>query len=117
MALRLVAISEDIMCDYARADIVAGAEAAPQTGPHHLLRDDRLVSERSAAAAIFGGDARAEQPRRTGAPPGVAIDDALGFPAFGMRHQLARDELGRFVGEHRELVVPPWRALNIESFN
>src|SRR3546814_8229938 len=68
-------------------------------------------------SAISDGDARAEQPRRTGAPPGVAIDDALGFPAFGMRHQLARDELGRFVGEHLELVVHPWRTLHIESFN
>src|SRR3546814_5649148 len=100
MALRLGAISEDIMCDDARADIVTGAEAAPQTGPHPLLRDDRLVSERSAAAAIFGGDASAEQPRRTGPPPGVAVDDAPGLPAFGIRHQPARAALGRFDGGH-----------------
>src|SRR3546814_15215540 len=93
MALRLGAISEDIMCDDARADIVAGAEAAPQTGPHHLLRDDRLVSERSAAAAIFAGDARAEQPRRTGAPPGVALVEPPRLPAFGMRHPHARPGL------------------------
>src|SRR3546814_18013847 len=94
----------------------AGAKTTHQPGPHHFLSNDRFVSERATAAAIFGGDARAEQPRRTGAPPGVAIDDALGFPAFGMRNQLARDELGRFIGEHRELVVHPGRTPHVESF-
>src|SRR3546814_16872383 len=75
------------------------------------------MRERAAAAAICGGDARAEQPRRPGAAPGVAIDDSLGFPAFSMRQELARDEFGGLVGEKRELVVHPRRTLHIESFN
>lgn len=117
MALLLGAIGENIVGDDARAHIVAGPEAAPETGADDFLRDHRLMRERSAAAAIFGGDARAEQPSRSGAAPGVAIDDALGFPAFGMRHQLARDELGGFVGEQGQLVVHPWRMHHVESFN
>src|SRR3546814_2071896 len=117
MALRFGAIGEDIMGDDPRAHAVAGAETAPEAGAHDFLRDDRLMRERAAAAAIFGGDARAEQPRRPGAAPGVAIDDALGFPAFSMRQELARDEFGGLVGEKRELVVHPRRTLHIESFN
>src|SRR3546814_9593593 len=76
MALRFGAIGEDIMGDDPRAHAVAGAETAPEAGAHDFLRDDRLMRERAAAAAIFSGDARAELPRRPGAAPGVAIDDA-----------------------------------------
>src|SRR3546814_18986826 len=68
MALRLGVISADIMCDDARSDIVAGAEDAPKPGPTRLLRDDRLLRERTAAAHILGAHARATQTSRTTLP-------------------------------------------------
>src|SRR3546814_7509896 len=117
MALRFGAIGVEIMGGDPRANAVAGAETGPEAGAHDFLRDDRPMRGRAAAAATFGGDARSEQPRRPGAAPGVAIDDALGFPAFSMRQELARDEFGGLVGEKRELVVHPRRTLHIESFN
>src|SRR5262249_34638747 len=75
------------------ADVRMHAEARPSIdAARHLLVDDHAGEEVGAAAAIFGGNIREQEPRFAGLAPDLAADDAFLFPVRMMRRHLALDE-------------------------
>ena len=84
MFLFFGAVSQNIMRDDPATHAYPGAEPTAKTRARKLLRDDRLMAEVTATAAIFLRNADAEKSRFTELPPCPRIE-----PRWSRSHCLA----------------------------
>src|SRR3569833_3785714 len=104
MPLLGAAIRKDVMSHDALV-----AEAKVDAAPSEFLDDDGLMSERSAAAAIFLGHARKQQADPARFDPGFGVWVSLRGPPRMMGCKLGFDELTGSLPKHPRFVSHPRR--------
>ena len=86
-----------------------------EAGQHHFPVDHRLVREGAARPAVFLRHRGAQQARRPGLGPDLAIVDALLVPVLDMRHEFGIDEAPRLLFQQHDVFGHPGGAGKVEG--
>src|SRR5260370_22575203 len=98
--LLVIAVGVQVMCANGPVQGLGKGAAADIS---QLLRDDSLVSEGAAAAAILLGNAGAENAHLAGLPEELAVDAMLLLPAVIVRRRLVGQEAADGVAYDRQV--------------
>src|SRR6185369_17380425 len=98
------AVGQDVVRDDAAVHVVAEAHGH---GGHLLFADHGLVQEAATAAAVFLGDARAQQSGLARLGPDAAVGVVLLAPALLLGYALALEEAPRGVAQHLQFFIHP----------